>query len=76
MRAVRTDPKRHGGGSWSPDVQVSQYTAGYAYITSAGFAFPYGDYTTLNLDSGGHAYLAWGEGPSYVGPGNCFMAHT
>lgn len=65
-----------GGSSWSSDIQVSQYIAGYSYITSAGFAFPYGDYTTLNLDPSGHAFLAWGEGPDYIGPGNVFTAHT
>ncbi len=65
-----------GGASWSSDVQVSRYVAGYAYITAQGFAFPYGDYTTINLDPSGHVYLAWGEGPSYVGPGNVFTAHT
>ncbi len=65
-----------GGSSWSSDVQVSQYVAGYDYITAAGFAFPYGDYTTLALDPTGHAYLAWGEGPSYAGPGNVFTAHA
>ncbi len=66
----------NGGSSWSADVPVSRYLAGISYLTTQGFAFPYGDYTTMNLDPAGHAYLAWGEGPSYVGPGNCFTAHT
>lgn len=65
-----------GGAHWSADVQVSQYVAGYSYITSAGFAFPYGDYITIQLDPAGTVQLAWGEGPSYVGPGNVFYAHT
>ncbi len=66
----------NGGASWSSDVQVSQYLTGYGYITAAGFAFPYGDYTTINLDPSGRVYLAWGEGPNYLGPGNTFIAHT
>ncbi len=65
-----------GGIRWSAEVQVSQYAPGYAWITQQGFAFPYGDYITLDLDSSGHVYSAWGEGPSYVGPGNVFLAHT
>ena len=66
----------NGGAKWSSDVQVSQYLAGYAYITAQGFAFPYGDYTTLQLDPAGHAQLAWAEGTSYAGPGNAFYART
>ena len=55
--------------------QVSQYAAGYPYITQQGFGFPYGDYMTLNLDPSGAVQMAWGEGPNYHGPGNCFYAH-
>ncbi len=66
----------NGGASWSTDVQISQFLAGYGWITSAGFTFPYGDYTTINLDPSGHVFLAWGEGPSYLGPGNTFVAHN
>ena len=65
-----------GGSSWSSEVQVSQDYPGYAWIGPQGFAFPYGDYFILNLDPSGHAYLAWGEGPDYHGPGNVFTAHT
>lgn len=64
------------GASWSSDVQVSQFLSGTSYITANGFAFPYGDYTTLNLDPSGHVFLAWGEGPNYLGPGNVFVAHS
>ena len=66
----------NGGASWSTEAQVSQYAAGFPYITSQGFAFPYGDYITLALDPAGHVQMAWGEGPSYAGPGNVFYAHT
>lgn len=73
---VRYRASTNGGASWTSDVQVSQFLAGYGYITSAGFAFPYGDYTTIDLDPSGHVYLTWGEGPNYLGPGNTFEAHT
>ncbi len=66
----------NGGASWSSDIQISQFVAGTSYITAAGFAFPYGDYTTINLDPSGHVYLAWGEGPNYLGPGNVFVNHN
>lgn len=65
-----------GGATWSSSIQVSQYAAGYRYITANGFGFPYGDYFILNLDSSGHVQLAWGEGPNYSGPGNVFYAHS
>ncbi len=65
-----------GGTTWSSSIQVSQYASGYSYITSGGFSFPYGDYFILDLDSGGHVELAWGEGPNYGGPGNVFYAHS
>ncbi len=65
-----------GGAHWSAEVRVSQYTSGYPWITQQGFAFPYGDYFILDLDSSGHVFLAWGEGPSYAGPGNVFAAHS
>ncbi len=59
-----------GGQSWSAEIRVSQFRTGYSYVTSQGFAFPYGDYLTLTLDPKGHVQLAWGEGPSWGGPGN------
>ncbi len=59
-----------GGHTWSAEIRVSQFRSGYSYVTSAGFAFPYGDYFILNLDPKGHVHIAWGEGPNWVGPGN------
>jgi len=63
-----------GGQTWSAEVQVSQFRGGYPYVTAQGFSFPYGDYITLALDSKGHVHLAWGEGPSWSGPGNVLYA--
>ncbi len=63
-------------GSWSSEVRVSQYSAGRSYVAQNGFAWPYGDYFILNLDPKGTVHLAWGEGPSYSGPGNVLYAHS
>src|SRR2546427_630301 len=55
------------------EIQVSQFAAGFPYKTADGFAFPYGDYDAIAWD-GTHVHLAWGEGPSYHGPGNIWYA--
>jgi hypothetical protein len=65
-----------GGVHWAPEVQVSQFYPGYAWITQQGFAFPYGDYFVLDLDPNGTVHLAWGEGPDWIGPGNVFYARS
>ena len=39
-----------------------------------GFAEPYGDYFELDIDGAGQTQAIWGEGPSYVGPGNVWYA--
>jgi hypothetical protein len=67
-----------GGASWSAEAKLSQYVSGYPYKYAApkdGFAEPYGDYFELDIDSAGQAQAIWGEGPSYVGPGNVWYAH-
>ena len=47
----------------------------YKYATPKdGFAEPYGDYFELDIDSAGQTQAIWGEGPSYVGPGNVWYA--
>lgn len=65
-----------GGQSWSGEVRVSQYRTGYGYVTTQGFAFPYGDYYILDLDPKGVVHIAWGEGPNWVGPGNVLYSHN
>jgi hypothetical protein len=62
-----------GGATWSQEVQVSQFASGFPYKTADGFMFPYGDYDAIAWD-GAHVHLAWGEGPSYAGPGNVWYA--
>jgi len=62
-----------GGATWSREIQVSQFASGFPYKTADGFTFPYGDYDGMAWD-GTHIHLAWGEGPSYHGPGNVWYA--
>ena len=67
----------NGGTAWSGEAKLSQYAAGYAYKYATpkdGFAEPYGDYFELDIDSAGQTQAIWGEGPSYVGPGNVWYA--
>lgn len=64
-----------GGATWSPEAQVSSYVPGYSYLTSTGFALPYGDYMSMAVDARGRAQMIWGEGPSYAGPGNIWAAY-
>ena len=66
-----------GGGTWSAEAKLSQYVPGYSYKYAPpkdGFAEPYGDYFELDIDGGGLTHAIWGEGPSYVGPGNVWYA--
>jgi BNR repeat protein len=66
-----------GGLSWSPETKVSAFVAGYAYKLPApadGFLQPYGDYFELDINAAGKTVAIWGEGTSYVGPGNVWYA--
>ena len=59
------------------EAKLSQYVAGFSYKYATpkdGFAEPYGDYFELDIDSAGQTQAIWGEGPSYVGPGNVWYA--
>jgi hypothetical protein len=65
-----------GGVSWSAEVKLSAYAAGYNYkfaTPQPGFLQPYGDYFELDISSGKTVAL-WGEGNSYVGPGNVWFS--
>lgn len=59
----------NSGGTWSNAVKLSNLGSGAAYKTAAGFAFPYGDYFSIAVNSSGKSYVIWGEGPNYAGPG-------
>ena len=66
-----------GGQSWSAEVRLSAFVAGYSYKFAApqpGFLQPYGDYFEMDTNSSGKTVVVWGEGNSYVGPGNVWYA--
>jgi hypothetical protein len=66
----------NGGKSLTPTVQVSGFVAGYPYLTHKGFASPYGDYFQMVVDDDNTTQMAFGEGPSYQGPGNIWVSHS
>jgi hypothetical protein len=59
----------NSGSSWGTAVRLSNLGSGATYKTSAGFAFPYGDYFSMAVNSAGKRYEICGEGPNYIGPG-------
>jgi BNR repeat-like domain len=65
-----------GGIRFSNKVQISSFVPGYPYLTQAGFSLPYGDYFSMVVDDQNNTQVAWGEGPSYAGPGNEWVSHT
>jgi hypothetical protein len=64
---------RDGGQSWSAPVKISDASGGASYKTAAGFGEPYGDYGEMGITSKGQTIAAWGEGPSYIGPGGVWV---
>lgn len=63
-----------GGSHFSDVTRTSSYVPGYSYLTPAGFTLPYGDYFSLAVDADNKTQAAFGEGPSYAGPGNQWTA--
>jgi hypothetical protein len=64
----------NGGASWSEEVRLSSFVAGYSYISRAGFAFPFGDYFQIAVDDLGRTHAAWGEGANWNTPGSIWYA--
>jgi hypothetical protein len=65
------------GKTWGDEVQMSQFVPGYPYKLREprdGFLEPYGDYFELAIDGAGLTQAIWGEGPSWIGPGNVWYA--
>jgi len=47
---------------------------GYDYKDTDGYLQPYGDYFELDIGMDGKTVALWGEGYSYIGPGNVWYA--
>ncbi len=62
-----------GGATWSAPVKISDASGGAGYKKAAGFGEVYGDYGEMAITSAGKTIAAWGEGPSYVGPGGVWI---
>jgi hypothetical protein len=63
------------GGAFGRTDRVSRFVAGYPYLTPAGFALPCGDYFKIVFGADDRVQMAFGEGPSYAGPGNIWFSH-
>lgn len=63
-----------GGATWSAEIDLSTYVAGYSYILPDGFSFPFGDYYEMDIDDRGTTHAVWGEGLNYDGPGSIWYA--
>ena len=65
-----------GATNWTPEtlVKATNFIGTVpAGITSAGFAHPYGDYTSPATDGLGNFFSIMGEGKSYTGPGTIYV---
>ena len=65
---------RSGGDVFGRTDRVSGFVAGYPYLKPAGFTLPYGDYDQIVFGAGDRVLMAFGEGPSYAGPGNIWFS--
>jgi len=64
----------NGGGSWSPEIDLSTSVSGFSYIFPDGFRFPFGDYYELDIDEQGTAHVIFGEAMNYDSPGSIWYA--
>jgi len=65
----------NGGASWSDEMRMNSFVAGYSYISPAGFSFPFGDYFQMAIDDLGKTQAVWGEGLNWNTPGSIWYAH-
>jgi hypothetical protein len=61
------------GATWSADVRLSDARTGAPYVFRDGFANPYGDYQAIDVNASGQAIAAFGEAPSWNGPGGIWV---
>ena len=60
----------NGGATWSAEVDLSTFVAGFSYIQPDGYSFPFGDYYEMDIDDQGATHAIWGEGLNYDTPGS------
>ena len=58
----------------SREPEWTTFVPGFTYKFADGYLQPYGDYFELDIDSAGKTVALWGEGSSYIGPGNVWFA--
>ena len=65
----------NGGRTWSSPVKISDHSGGAAdYVNEDGsFDEIYGDYGEIDITSTGKTVAVWGEGFSWIGPGNTWF---
>jgi hypothetical protein len=64
----------NGGATWSGESRLSTYVAGYRYIRSKGYSFPFGDYFEMDIDNQGRTQAVWGEGLNFRSPGSIWYS--
>jgi hypothetical protein len=64
----------NGGATWSAESRLSNYVAGYRYIRSRGYSFPFGDYFEMDIDNQGRTQAVWGEGLNFRSPGSIWYS--
>jgi hypothetical protein len=65
----------NGGATWSAEARISSYVAGYRYVRSSGFSFPFGDYFGIGIDNQGRTQAVWGEGLNFRSPGSIWYSN-
>ncbi len=63
----------NGGRTWSADLRLSDASSGAPYVFPDGFDNPYGDYQAIDVNGAGQAIAAFGEAPSWNGPGGIWV---
>jgi hypothetical protein len=61
------------GATWTADVRLSDARTGAPYKFRDGFGNPYGDYQSIDVNASGEAIAAFGEAPSWNGPGGIWV---
>lgn len=76
-RRRRVDTEEGGlAGGHVPTIMNIYLQGAFSIRSKTGFALPYGDYFQMVVDDQGHTQAAFGEGPSYAGPGNIWVSHS